>query len=102
MKDFGKNKQAFKQVCLLAIIVLNFFFKLFFHTSSLFSKGLRQFTMGKKKKKKKNTRRRGKAERKARGKYRMEPMIVNWSHQRSRLSGLCTAQGAMWKPHIVL
>ena len=53
MKDFGKNKQAFKQVCLLGIIVLTLFFHLFFHTSSLFSKGLRQFTMGQKKKKKK-------------------------------------------------
>lgn len=101
MKDFGKNKQAFRQVCLLAIIVLTLFFHLFFHTSSLFSKGLRQLTMGQKKKKK-NTRRRGKAERKARGKYSTEPMIVNWSHQRPRLSGLCTAQGAVWKPHIVL
>lgn len=52
MKDFGKNKQAFRQVCLLAIIVLTLFFHLFFHTSSLFSKGLRQLTMGQKKKKK--------------------------------------------------
>lgn len=51
MKDFGKNKQAFRQVCLLAIIVLTLFFHLFFHTSSLFSKGLRQLTMGQKKKK---------------------------------------------------
>ena len=78
MKDFRKNKQAFKRVCLLAIIVLTLFIHLFFHISSLFSKSLRQLTMGQKKKK--NTRRRGKAERKARGKYRMEPMIVNWSH----------------------
>lgn len=52
MKDFGKNKQAFRQVCLLAIIVLTLFFHLFFHTSLLFSKGLRQLTMGQKKKKK--------------------------------------------------
>lgn len=51
MKDFGKNKQTFRQVCLLAIIVLTLFFHLFFHTSSLFSKGLRQLTMGQKKKK---------------------------------------------------
>jgi len=52
MKDFGKNKQAFRQVCLLAIIVLTLFFHLFFHTSLLFSKGLRQRTRGQKKKKK--------------------------------------------------
>ena len=60
MKDFGKNKQAFKQVCLLAIIVLTLFFHLFFHTSSLFSKGLRQLTMGQKKKKKKEYKEAGK------------------------------------------
>lgn len=78
MKDFRKNKQAFKQVHLLAIIILTLFIHSFFHTSLLFSKSLRQLTMGQKKKK--NTMRQGKAERKARGKYRMEPMIVNWSH----------------------
>lgn len=52
MKDFRKNKQAFKRVCLLAIIVLTLFIHLFFHISSLFSKSLRQLTMGQKKKKK--------------------------------------------------
>ena len=51
MKDFRKNKQAFKRVCLLAIIVLTLFIHLFFHISSLFSKSLRQLTMGQKKKK---------------------------------------------------
>lgn len=52
MKDFRKNKQAFKQVHLLAIIILTLFIHLFFHTSLLFSKSLRQLTMGQKKKKK--------------------------------------------------
>lgn len=62
MKDFRKNKQAFKQVHLLAIIILTLFIHSFFHTSLLFSKSLRQLTMGQKKKKEYNEAGKGRKE----------------------------------------
>lgn len=79
MKDFRKNKQAFKQVHLLTDYHINFIHSLVLSYLITFQQKFKAAHNGAKKKK--NTMRRGKAERKARGKYRMEPMmIVNWSH----------------------